>query len=288
MIDLSCWEVFVFLGVLVGMVLWYLVVSGLLARVHVNTSETKYGPMVIAYKSRIGPYKGAGDLFKDCYCLLPNREQIGLYYDDPESVPAPELRCAVGPILSNGEELPNREEMELMRSHGFKIFHVPKANFVVSAVFPFRTSFSILIAISRVYPKLRQYIAQRNLCAYPAIEIYTDREIWFIMPLSKQEEYFVQEFQEEDISVATTDVGSVIGDTAPKDEDLFLKPRTPVRVNNIRSSRDLLDISADDPSEEEEEAEANDNRGDSEDEASAATNSSFDDLETELGEGMKT
>jgi len=285
MIDLSYENVFIFLSVsFVGTVFWYLVVSGLLARVNINTSETKYGPMVIAYKTRVGPYKNAGELFTDSYCLLPNREQIGLYYDDPEAVPASELRYAVGPILSNGEELPKKEEMELMRSHGFKIFHIPRANFVVSAVFPFRTTLSIFIAIFRVYPKLRKYIAQRNLCAYPAIEIYTDRDIWFIMPLSKQEEYFVQEFQEEDVSVATTDVGSVMGDTAMKDEDLFLKPRTPVRLNNIRSSRDLLDISADDPSEEE----GNDNSAESGDETSAATTSSFDDLENDLGERMNT
>ena len=32
---------------------------------------------------------------------------------------------------------------------------------------------SIYIAIYRVYPKLKDYIFSRGLCAYPAIEIYS-------------------------------------------------------------------------------------------------------------------
>ena len=151
-------------------VLVYLIVSGLFSPITVMTTETKYGPMVIAYKSRTGPYRKAGDLFTDSYCLLPNREQVGIYYDDPETVPESELRFAVGPILSNGAEAPIHEEAEKMRSHGFKIFHLPKANYVVTATFPFRTTLSVFIAIFRVYPKLRKYIAEKSLCAYPAID----------------------------------------------------------------------------------------------------------------------
>jgi len=284
MIDLSYESVFIFLSLsFVLTVFSYLLVSGLFANVTVNTSESRFGPMVIAYKSQVGPYKKAGELFTDSYCLLPGRQQIGIYYDDPEAVPDSELRYAVGPILSNGEtEQPDKEEMELMRSHGFKIFHIPKANFVVNATFPFRTTLSIFIAIYRVYPKLRQYIAERNLCAYPAIEIYTDKDIVFLMPLSMQEEYFVAEFQEEDISVATTEMGSVIGDRegALKDDDVFLKPRTPVRMNNIRASLDSLDVSVDDDHSEQDEI----NPSESEGEHSAATTSSFDDLTNDLSE----
>jgi len=265
----------------------YLIISGLLSRINVDTCETRFGPMVVAFKARTGPYKGAGDLFTDSYCLLPNREQVGIYYDDPETVPENELRYAVGPILSNGDQTPSKEEMDLVVSHGFKIFHVPKPNFVVTASFPFRTTLSIFIAIFRVYPKLRRYIAERNLCAYPAIEVYADSEIVFIMPLSRQEEFFVPEFQDDEVSVATTDVGSVVGerDFSLKDEDLFLKPRTPVRSNRPqprtpvritrpRASGDSIEGSAD----EDDESVAGSIEPVDDDEVAGSTTSSYDEL----------
>ena len=35
-------------------------VAGLLSRINVDTCETRFGPMVVAFKARTGPYKGAG------------------------------------------------------------------------------------------------------------------------------------------------------------------------------------------------------------------------------------
>jgi len=237
-------------------VLLYLGVSGLFSSIVIRTAETKYGPMVIAYKTITGPYNQVGALYTDSYCLLPKREQIGIYYDDPNAVSPKELRCAVGPILSNGDEQPVKEEMELMRSHGWKIFHIPKPSYTVTTTFPFRTTFSIFIAIYRVYPRLGKYIAEHSLCAYPAIEVYTDNEITFIMPLSRQEDFYVSEFQEESISVATTEMGSVMGDkettagsTRNEDDDLFLKPKTPLR--SYRPMRPSLDDSVDDDDDDE-------------------------------------
>jgi len=245
-------------------VLLYLGVSGLFSSIVIRTAETKYGPMVIAYKTITGPYNQVGALYTDSYCLLPKREQIGIYYDDPNAVSPKELRCAVGPILSNGDEQPVKEEMELMRSHGWKIFHIPKPSYTVTTTFPFRTTFSIFIAIYRVYPRLGKYIAEHSLCAYPAIEVYTDNEITFIMPLSRQEDFYVSEFQEESISVATTEMGSVMGDketvagsTRQEDDDLFLKPKTPLRSN--RPMRPSLDDSVDDDDDELDVSESKDN-----------------------------
>ena len=57
--------------------------------------------MVVAYKSARGPYKGAGEIFTDIYSIMmnPDRDQIGIYYDDPDAVAANDLRYAVGVIL---------------------------------------------------------------------------------------------------------------------------------------------------------------------------------------------
>lgn len=189
--------------------LLYLCYSGLFTSITVSTLEPDTGPITLAYKTQTGPYKEAGDLFTESYCLLPDREQLGIYYDDPEAMPASELRCAVGPVLAKGDEEPVPEEMEKMRKNGFKIVHLPKPSYVVTASFPFTTTFSIYLGIYRVYPRLRDYIAERKLCAYPALEMYNDSSIIFMMPLSRQDEFFVSEFQEDEMSIATTDVTDV-------------------------------------------------------------------------------
>jgi hypothetical protein len=90
------------------------------------------------------------------------------------------------------------------------------------------------------------------------------------MPLSRQEEFFIPEVMEEDISVATTDMGSVIGDrdTVSKDDDLFLKPRTPLRITKPRLS--LEDVNESETSDED--------KVDNSEPEEGSTTSSFDDL----------
>ena len=226
-IPLETWLITV--GVLLFSTIFiYLVFSGLLYSVTVSTSDTKYGPITFAYKTHTGPYKNVGEIFTESFCLVPDREQLGIYYDDPEGVSPDQLRAAVGPILAIGSDKADPAEMEKVIKEGFKIAHLPKAGFVVTASFPFRTTLSIFLAIYKVYPKLRDYISQRNLCAYPALEVYTDSEIIFLMPLSRQEEFFVSEFQEEEISIATTDMtGSVMAGDGVRDRDGFLIPQSP-------------------------------------------------------------
>lgn len=235
------WILGIATALLILTLILFLIVAGVFTHIEIKTQESTLGPMVMAYKTNVGSYKIAGDLFTESWSLLPHREQIGLYYDDPENVPENELRCAVGSILGKGEEKPVKDEMDLMIKHGYKIFHLPDPGFVVNTIFPFRTTISFLIAIWRVYPKLKKYISEKSLCAYPAIEVYGAEDIVFMMPLSHQEEFFVTEFQEEQESVATTDMGSVITNDKDDrtDDDLFLKPKTPVRVS--RTSRRSVD-----------------------------------------------
>ena len=202
-----------FLGLLFCLLLTifvYFAFSGLFTTITASTLEPDTGPITLAYKTLVGPYKEAGELYTESYCLLPHRRQLGIYYDDPEGTPPAELRCAVGPVLAQGGEAPVKEEMEKMRENGFRIVHLPDPSFVVTASFPFATTFSIYLAIYRVYPKLRDYIAERKLCAYPALELYSDSSIVFMMPLSRQDDFFVAEFQEDEVSIATTDRGESI------------------------------------------------------------------------------
>ena len=69
--------------------------------------------------------------------------------------------------------MPDADEVHKMMAVGYKIAYFPKPKYCVTTTFPFRTMLSIYIAIFRVYPKLKEYIFAKGLCAYPAIEIYS-------------------------------------------------------------------------------------------------------------------
>ncbi len=100
-------------------------------------------------------------------------------------------------------------------------------NFLSQSTFPVRTTISIYLAISRVYPRLKEYIASRGLCAYPAVEIYEEDHILFMMPLSRQEEWFVPEFSEEEVSIATTEMSTASQKHKGDGEAVFAKPAEP-------------------------------------------------------------
>ena len=95
-------------------------------------------------------------------------------------------------------------QLEALVSAGFKVAVLPKQQYAVVSSFPLKTSLSLYVAIFRVYPRLRNYIAQMGLCAYPAIEICNATKMDFMMPLSRQEEFFVPEFSEEQASAPFT------------------------------------------------------------------------------------
>lgn len=256
---------------------FYIVQSGLFAKIEVKTVEPKDGSMVVAYKSARGPYKGAGEIFTDIYSIMmnPDRDQIGIYYDDPDAVAANDLRYAVGVILASGTEVPDPAELEAVTKQGYKIVHFPKPNYVVLAEFPFKNTLSIYMGIFRVYPKLKEYIAIHGLCAYPALEIYSATKIKFMMPLSKQEDFFVPEFCEEQVSIATTEFSNH-PDQAAADEELkhknheeeskhknesegvFAKPATPPpitpKVENTDEKNDTINENSEIITEDEEDS----------------------------------
>ena len=205
------------------LLLLYVCYSGALHPITVRTLEPTTGPLTLAYKTLVGPYSGAGRLYSEAYSLLPHRQQLGIYYDDPASGQEEhELRCAVGPLLALGEQEPEQEEVAKCREQGWNVVTLPPLGFVVSASHPFTTSLSVHLATWRLYPALRSYIAARRLCAYPALELALDREVVVMLPLSRQEEYTVTEFVEDSLSVTTTDVeGQESGSSSSRDSSCW-------------------------------------------------------------------
>lgn len=80
----------------------------------------------------------------------------------PPQAPPEKCRCAVGSILSEGEEAPSSELIQLYQKCGFKVFSFPAPSHVVTATFPYTTALSIWLASRRVHPALDAYIKVRQ------------------------------------------------------------------------------------------------------------------------------
>lgn len=153
-------------------------------------SECRLTPIhniTVAYKFHVGPYDETGQLFTESCSISPKLRSIAVYYDNPHTVPSEKCRCAVGSILSEGEESPSPELIQLYQRFGFKLFSFPAPSHVVTATFPYTTALSIWLAARRVHPALDTYIKERKLCAHPRLEIYQQDRIHFMCPLARQE-----------------------------------------------------------------------------------------------------
>ncbi|XP_060766898.1 testis-expressed protein 264 homolog [Neoarius graeffei] len=173
----------------------YVVYSGLLTEIHISTGSSAVKTITVAYKYREGPYKESGLLFAESCRIAPELPTVGVFYDDPKKVPGPKCRCAVGSILSEGDQRPSAELQELYEKFGFRIFTFPEVTHVVSSRFPNRTRLSIILGVLRVYPQLNCYIKDRKLCAHPFLEIYRNRSIYYMSPLARQGDFYVPEVQ---------------------------------------------------------------------------------------------
>lgn len=170
--------------------------SGLLTGVAVSAGSSLIRNITVAYKFHVGPYSNTGRLFTESCCISPKLRSIAVYYDNPHTVPPDKCRCAVGSILSEGEESPSPELINLYQKFGFKIISFPAPSHAVTATFPYTTALSIWLAIRRVHPALDTYIKERKLCAHPRLEIYQQDHIHFMCPLARQRDFYVPEVEE--------------------------------------------------------------------------------------------
>ncbi|XP_012660437.1 testis-expressed protein 264 isoform X2 [Otolemur garnettii] len=191
------------LGLIAGLTLLLLLTllafagySGLLAGVAVSAGSPPIRNVTVAYKFHLGPYGETGRLFTESCSISPKLRSIAVYYDNPHMVPPEKCRCAVGSILSEGEESPSPELIHLYEKFGFKVFSFPAPSHVVTATFPYTTTLSIWLATRRVHPALDNYIKERKLCAHPRLEIYQQDQIHFMCPLARQGDFYVPEVNE--------------------------------------------------------------------------------------------
>ncbi|XP_046561640.1 uncharacterized protein LOC124270646 [Haliotis rubra] len=95
------------------------------------------------------------------------------------------------------EELPlARRSRKKFTDEGYKIHNLPFVTNVVKTSFPYISLLSIFIAMSKVYPRVAEYVQEHKLCAHPCLEIYDGKNIHFMAPLAKQDEFYVAEYNQ--------------------------------------------------------------------------------------------
>jgi len=141
----------------------------------VSVQEKTTGPFTYVYRDHTGPYQGVGLVFENVNKLLAEvgidtSMGIGIYYDDPEKVPAEKLRCRVGVIVSQAD-------LEIIKSKLLEIksdFLPPAKSIVVD--FPMRNLLSFMIGPMKAYPALMEFATGNSLNLIPSgIEIYDQK-----------------------------------------------------------------------------------------------------------------
>ncbi len=124
----------------------------------------QFGGRLVAYKKQKGRYSDASALFKEVCSIVPGLETIGIYLDDPNEHQKNKCRYIVGALLNKQEEEEEEDQQledqkKLLISKGFVCGQLPAVDHVVYALFPFKGIISVVIAIRRVYPRIRSFIA---------------------------------------------------------------------------------------------------------------------------------
>lgn len=254
--------------------------SGLLTGVTVSAGSPPIHNITVAYKFHVGSYGHTGQLFTESCSISPKLRSIAVYYDNPHTVPHEKCRCAVGSILSEGEESPSPELIHLYQKCGFKVFSFPAPSHVVTATFPYTTPLSIWLAARRVHPALDTYIKERKLCAHPRLEIYQQDQIHFMCPLARQGDFYVPEVKETErkcrglLEASDTQVDGTGADTSDTSS-----VRLEVRPGSRETSATALSPGASSRGWDD-----GDNRSEHSYSESGASGSSFEELDLE-GEG---
>ncbi|KAK2862169.1 hypothetical protein Q5P01_001702 [Channa striata] len=205
----------------------FLMYSGLLSDIVIKTGPPPIRQVTIAYKFKEGLYKDCGAAFTETCSIGPKLSAIGVFYDDPKQRPSEKCRYVVGSVLSEGEGKPDEELQKL------------------------------------VYPRLASYIEERKLCAFPTIEVYSSDVINYMVPLSRQMDFFVPEMKEEvkpdvkeedsdedrgtDITGADShsDVSSVSGGVPWDSRETSLAASTAASLASSLPLRDVMDANED-------------------------------------------
>ena len=215
------------IGIIVGVVLLLFIAGGsyygLFAKV-VITKETL--PAQTIYVTRhVGAYANVGTKVARLYtdiedsCGLLPLIGVGVYYDNPQDVAIDSLRSFIG-VQITPEEQATLAEFDLP----YETITIPAMQAYV-AQFPFKGMPSLILAISRVYPKLHAYLNEKEYkINTPTLEVYdqTAQEIRMIVPIDLTPEVYAQWWEPTVVDTVAVDTVTqdVIDDNNNDNDDV--------------------------------------------------------------------
>lgn len=178
-----------------------LYISNIFAKISditIRTGRPCFGTIYITYKFHKSDYTNVPRLVQDIKSISKQskNEIIVIYYDNPKRTKSGKQRFIVGTILNDQNMNTNRKLEEEFKQHGYNFICVSQINYAVLSQFPWTNKFSNLIAIKKVYPKIKEFIKKNKLCAYPYIELHSKQIIHIVIPLCEQAKFFVQEYHD--------------------------------------------------------------------------------------------
>ena len=162
--------VFVVVLVLVVAITGFLAYSGFFATVTIQEKEV--GPYNFVGIERLGDYSQS-HIYMDSVFLMLKEMGIettlgfGIYRDDPSTVATEKLQSMVGCIIDDKDLV---KSVQIQRK-GLLLQKMGATTCIV-VEYPFKNPMSIFAAIIRVYPKLKEYVAEKQYLMTSIVEVY--------------------------------------------------------------------------------------------------------------------
>jgi len=169
-------------------ILFALLIAGYLAYLGVfnslTVSEKVMDPYTIAAERFVGPYSKTGEVFNKVHSTLRiagvnGTLGLGIYYDDPQTVPADKLRSDCGEVINP------KDTVKLKIFKELKIMTINKSRAVITE-FTIKSPLSYMVGPMKAYPALVAYIQKNNLKINSAMyEIYDmpENKIIYVVPI---------------------------------------------------------------------------------------------------------
>ncbi len=162
-------KIIILIAMLVCIIVLFLAYFGLFSSV--NFTESKSNTFTVVYKTIIGDYRQSGAVMDEVFYFLKHSHGVettkgfGFYFDNPQKTKTENLRSIAGCIA---DIKINKSEIE---KAGFKTVEVQGAN-AYATTFPYKSKFSIMFSLFKVYPALSKKLADEGKDSLPVIEIY--------------------------------------------------------------------------------------------------------------------
>jgi len=175
----------------------------------IEIMDETVSPMTLITAFHQGEYAAVGPVMADLYNSasdvgVTSEVGVGIYYDNPDSVSVDSLRALVGMEIADSS-------LSLVDSISgdYRIIEVPEMTAKV-VHFPYKGQLSILFAIMKVYPELKNQFGDA-VSSSPIFEVYDipNREIRFVLPQNIENDIFnnwlLDEVELVDTVITTTD-----------------------------------------------------------------------------------